>query len=43
MDIFPELTKKYRLILVKGQKMKERRIPQKQRKQGKGYRSYRIT
>lgn len=43
MDIFPEVSQKYRLILVKGRKMKERRIPKKQRKQGRGYRSYRIT
>jgi len=43
MEIFPEVSQKYRLILVKGQKKLTRRIPQKQRKQGKGYRSYRIT
>ncbi len=43
MDIFPEVSQKYRGMKVKGQKMKERRIPKNQRKQGQGYRSYRIT
>lgn len=43
MDIFPEVSQKYRLILVKGQKKWVRRIPSAQRKQGQGYRSYRIT
>ena len=43
MNIFSEVSQKYRLILVKGQKIKQRRIPKDQRKQGQGYRSYRIT
>jgi len=43
INIFPKVSQKYRLILVKGQKIKERRIPKNQRKQGKGHRSYRIT
>jgi hypothetical protein len=43
MNIFPEMAQKYRLILIKGQKKNERRIPKTQRKSGKGYRSYRIT
>ena len=43
MSIFPKVSQKYRLILVKGQKIKERRNPKNQRKQGKGYRSYRMT
>lgn len=44
IDIFPsKLTKKYRLILVKGQKRIERRIPKNQRKQGKGSRSSCVT
>lgn len=42
MDIFPEVSQKYRLILVKGKKQSVRRIPKNQRKQGKGYRSNRI-
>ena len=43
MNIFPEVPNKYRLILVKSLKRKERRIPKKQRQSGKGYRSYHIT
>lgn len=43
MEIFPELDRKYRLILVKGQKRMERRIPKNQRKKGTGYRASRIT
>jgi len=43
INILPKVSQKYRLILVKGQKIKERRIPKNQRKQGKGHRSYRIT
>ena len=43
INLFPNISQKYRLILVKGQKIKERRIPKNQRKQGKGHRSYRIT
>jgi len=43
MNIFPFVTQKYRLILVKGLKRKVRRIPKKQRKSGKGYRYDRIT
>jgi hypothetical protein len=43
MNIFPDMTKKYRLILVKGQKQIERRISKNQRKQGRGHRAYRIT
>jgi hypothetical protein len=43
INVFPKVSQKYRLILVKGQKIKERRIPKNQRKQGKGHRSYRIT
>ncbi|EDN67567.1 hypothetical protein BGP_2099 [Beggiatoa sp. PS] len=43
MDIFPEVSQKYRLILVKGKKMKKRRIPKTQREKGRGYRSYSIT
>jgi len=43
MNIFPEVSKKYRLILVKSLKRRERRIPKKPRQSGKGYRSYRIT
>jgi hypothetical protein len=42
MKIFPEVSQKYRLILVKGHKQIERRIPKNQRQQGKGYRSNRI-
>lgn len=43
INIFPKVAKKYRLILVKGQKQIERRIPKNQRKQGKGYRASCIT
>lgn len=43
MKIFPELEQKYRLILIKGQKRIERRIPKKLRKKGKGYRASSIT
>ncbi len=43
MNIFSDADRKYRLILVRGQKRQERRIPIKQRKQGKGYRPYRVT
>jgi hypothetical protein len=43
MNIFPKVPQKYRLILVKGLKRKVRRLPKKQRKSGKGYRSDRIT
>lgn len=43
MDIFPEVTKKYRLILVKGQRRQEKRIPKAKRKQGKGHRPYHVT
>jgi hypothetical protein len=43
MTIFPELSNQYRLILVKSQKRKERRIPKNQRQLAQGYRSYRIT
>lgn len=42
MNIFPKVTQKYRLILVKGQKKAIRRIPKKQRKSGQGYRPSRI-
>jgi len=42
MEIFPDVSQKYRLILVKGKKILARRIPKNQRKQGKGYRSNRI-
>lgn len=43
VSIFSDADRKYRLILVRGQKRQERRIPIKQRKQGRGYRPYRIT
>ena len=43
MNIFPKVSQTYRLILVKGQKQLNRRIPKNQRKQGKGYRASRIT
>ncbi|MCP3965381.1 MAG: transposase [Desulfobacteraceae bacterium] len=43
MNIFSKADRKYRLIIVKGQKRQERRIPKTQRIQGKGYRSFRIT
>jgi hypothetical protein len=43
MDIFPEVSKKYRLILVKGQRRQEKRIPKNQRQYGRGHRPYRLT
>lgn len=43
MNIFPEVTAEYRLILVKGQKRIERRIPKNQRQLGKGHRASSIT
>jgi len=43
MDSFPEVSPQFRLILVKGQKQKKRRIPKNKRELGKGYRSYCIT
>lgn len=43
MDIFPEVSQQFWLILVKGQKQQKLRYPKNKRELGKGYRSYRIT
>jgi len=43
MKTFSELEQKYRLILIKGQKLLVRRVPKNQRQQGRGYRSHRIA
>lgn len=43
MTIFPNVPHHYRLILVKGQRRQEKRIPKRQRSTGRGYRAYRIT
>jgi len=42
VNIFCEMSQKYRLILVKGHKQLNRRIPQNQRQSGQGYRAYQI-
>ena len=43
MDIFPDVSQQFRLILVKGQKQLKRRIPQNKREQVQSHRSCCIT
>jgi len=43
MRIFSDVPHQYRLILVKGQRRQEKRIPKRQRSSGRGHRCYRIT